>query len=618
MKNYTLKIIAILGLTFFFSCEEYLDIAPESLLTQEDVFSNFDNAQGFVEEMYAYVTDYGTAGHTFQDYIFGDDAYQNGTFRASNNIDRGNLGFWINNTLSYLGKRNRVGGTFGNSNDDEARARPRVWRGSLLGIRKANIVLESVDLMVGLSEEEKNIIIGQAYFFRGFFHFQIMKFWGRFPHIDRKLVGEFDLPRPETYRESALAINEDFKKAIELLPLNWDDEPYGQKTLGNNGGRVTKGAAYGFQGKNLLFAASPLMYFNNQPGINTYQYDTELADMAVDAFAELLKLVDAGVYDFASFDRYEEVFWKTPNNNQWPGLNPGAHESIFTAPGGHAPSAERFMTSGLSQDFHGRNGHAVNVPTHNFIHNNFGMANGLSIKDDVSGLYGPTTYDPSNPFLNRDPRFYKWVISDRESIGTKATIPADFKNTEFYIGGRHRDDHFTGYGYKKFYPVIDGEYHSKWNRIIGQYKGMRLVMRVTDAYLMYAEALHVAKGPTTAPASYSLTAEQVVNKIRNRAGLPNINSAMVADNNKFMDELRRERSVELSYEAHRWVDIRRWGVAHLDEYKIKTALDYDKDYTFFAETVLIERVCEYPKHYWLPFEANQTQFYVGFPQNPGW
>ncbi len=42
--------------------------------------------------------------------------------------------------------------------------------------------------------------------------------------------------------------------------------------------------------------------------------------------------------------------------------------------------------------------------------------------------------------------------------------------------------------------------------------------------------------------------------------------------NKFMDELRRERSVELSYEAHRWVDIRRWGVAHFEKYRRKTSL----------------------------------------------
>mgnify|MGYP003631658832 CR=1 FL=1 len=620
MKNYKLKIVIILGLLFSFSCEDYLDIAPESVLDQEEVFSTFDNAQGFVEEMYALVVDYGTAGHTFQDYIFGDDAYHAEAWKASGKIDRGQLDWWSGGSLSYLGTSDRVGGANENTNEQQARGRPRVWEASMQGIRKANTVLESEDLMIGLSQEEKNVILGQAYFFRGYFHFQVMKFWGRFPHIQEVFFGEVTIQRPDTYRESALSITEDFNKAIDLLPVNWDTEPYGRKTLGENAGRATKGAAYAFKGKNLLFAASPLMYFNNQPGIDTYTYDTELAEMAVDAFAGVLKLVDQGVYDFANANQYEEVFWKTPNNNMWPGLTPGAKELIFSAPGGHQLSAERFMSAGVPRSINGVSGSAMNSPTHNFIQNNFGMANGLSIEDDLSGQFGTPTYNPNRPFDNRDPRFYKWIVIDREVVGTKATIPNNHKNMQLYIGGIHRQNgsSITGYGYKKFYPVLEGEFHSNWNRIISNYVGMRIVMRVTDVYLMYAEALHASKGSTTAPGSYSLTAEQVINKIRARAGVGTINSSIVADNNKFMDELRRERAVELSYEAHRWVDIRRWGVAHLDKYRIKTALDFDKEWTFFDESVLVDRVCEYPKHYWLPFQANQTQFYEGFPQNPGW
>ncbi|MFK8058874.1 MAG: RagB/SusD family nutrient uptake outer membrane protein, partial [Polaribacter sp.] len=126
------------------------------------------------------------------------------------------------------------------------------------------------------------------------------------------------------------------------------------------------------------------------------------------------------------------------------------------------------------------------------------------------------------------------------------------------------------------------------------------------------------KGATVA-GSYGLSAEGAINLIRNRVpGLPNVHPSIVADNNKFMDELRRERTVELSYEAHRWVDIRRWGVAHLPKYKRKTALDFPEDQSSFTERLLVERICEYPKHYWLPFEAKQTQIYEGFPQNPGW
>ncbi|WP_372772727.1 RagB/SusD family nutrient uptake outer membrane protein [Mangrovibacterium sp.] len=608
MKRYIINSLFILALLFSFSCEDYLDKAPESTLAEEDVFKDFDHAQGFVEEIYMLVVDYGTAGHTFQEYIFGDDAYSEATFKASSNIDRGNLAFWSSHKYCYLN---------GNGTDDisnsQARNRPGLWDASLQGIRKANIAIQNIDLMVNATQDERDVILGQAYFFRAFFHNEIMKFWGRFPYIKEVITDDYELPRPATYKECALEANEDYKKAIELLPVDWDTMPYGQKTLGENKGRVTKGAAYAFQGKNLLFAASPLMHSNNESSIDTYVYDTELSNMAVDAFAKVLDLVDEGVYALVPFDQYEEVFWKSPSRRVWP----GSTELIFTAPGGHEMSARRFMTAGMDSYITAISGSAMQSPTHNFIYNNFGMANGLSIEDDMSGAYGTPTYDPNEPFENRDPRFYKWIVADGDVLATKATAPDEHKFAQLYTGGEHRvrnNTSKTGYFQKKFYPTL----HSRWNNIISQYIGMRLHMRLTDVYLMYAEALHAAKGATTAPTSYNLTAEGAINALRDRAGIPRVNSAIVANANKFMDELRRERSVELSYEAHRWVDIRRWGVAHLDKYKIKTALDFPQDHSYFREYVLTTRVCDYPKHFWLPFEANQTQFYEGFPQNPGW
>jgi len=624
MKNFKIKkLVLFVGLTFMFGCEEYLDIAPEAEIDITDVFATFESSQGFVEEMYNLVVEYGTSGHSFQDYTFGDDTYRSGQF--SGQVDRGQLNLWVSQKYAYLGK-NTHQGKEGDTNDSQARRRPRVWRGSMTGIRKANMVLANEDLLVGLTQDEKNVILGQAYFFRAFFHNEIMKFWGRFPHITKVYDGAIDTPRPDTYKEVALSINEDYKKAIELLPVNWDYEEYGQRTLGNNAGRVTKGAAYAFQGKNLLFAASPLMKFNNAPGIDTYSYDTELAAMAVDAFAEVLKLEQAGEYSLAkNMEDYKKVLWETPVNT-WPGLAPEARELIFAGSGGSSAGQTRaFMVAGVPRPI-GQNLSGNEMATHNFIYQNFGMANGLSIEDNLSGEYGSNTYDPSNPFANRDPRYYAWIFSDRDPISSKARSN-NHKTAKLYDDGnneigphrRGRGLNLTGYMFKKFYPEINGQYHvQSGNNIASRFNGMRIHMRLTDVYLMYAEALHVSKGATTAPASFPLTAEQVINILRDRAGVPHVHSKIVADNTKFLDELRRERAVELSYEAHRWMDIRRWGVAHEDKYKIKTGLYFDKNWTFFKEYTIVERVCEYPKHYWLPFEPNQTQFYEGFPQNPGW
>ena len=55
-------------------------------------------------------------------------------------------------------------------------------------------------------------------------------------------------------------------------------------------------------------------------------------------------------------------------------------------------------------------------------------------------------------------------------------------------------------------------------------------MRLTDVNLMYAEALHAAKGnATTAPGSYNLTAEQVVNMMRDRASVPHVPGSIVGN-----------------------------------------------------------------------------------------
>ncbi|SNR66149.1 Starch-binding associating with outer membrane [Lutibacter agarilyticus] len=611
MKNIIIKTLCILGLLFSFSCEEYLDAAPESVIEIEDVFKNFDNMQGFVEEMYALVTDYQTGGHQQTDYLYGDDATINNGWQPMNRIDKGELGFWIRNDFTYLNKTDRI--RTNDPNDARTLHRPGVYNGSLLGIRKANIAIENIDLLVNATEDEKNVILGQAYFFRAFFHLEIMKFWGRYPYVNKVLVEDYNLPRPDSYRETALAIHEDFKKAAELLPVKWDDETYGQKTFGENKGRVTKGAAYGYMGKNLLFAASPLM----KGSTNTYDYDSDLAAMAVDAFAELLKLADQGTYALSTFENYEEVFWDVPAK-VWP----GGTEFIFNSTGFNYSLTREVIRLQMDSKVAG-GGSKVLSPTHNFIHYNFGMANGLSVQDDMSGNYGAPTFDPAKPFENRDPRFYKWITVNGDVLATKSSA-GQHKIAQLYEGGLHRNSSTgseTGYFFKKYYPTL----HSKWNRLDNKYTPWRIRMRLTDIYLMYAEALLAATNSAVSqPASYNLSAEQAINMLRDRAGIPQVHPSKVSDPNEFMDELRRERSVELSFEAHRWVDIRRWVVAHLDRYKTKTGVNFpEKDpntgtYSYFEEFVLVNRVCDYPKHYWLPFEASQTQIYDGFPQNPGW
>lgn len=607
MKHIIKSLILIPILFLFSSCEEYLDKAPESNLTVEEVFKDFDHAQGFVEEMYALVVDYPVSAEWQTDPIYGDDGYLNvASWWASTKIDQGNLSsMWQFRSSYFTGKKN-------DPSHPDTFERMGVYAGSLLGIRKANLAIENIDLMVDASQDERDVILGQAYFFRAFFHLEIMKFWGRYPYIDRVLVADYEIPRPDTYKETALRLDEDFQRAADLLPVNWDTKPYGQKTFSENKGRLTRGAAYAFKGKNMLFAASPLM----KGSTDTYDYDVELCEIAVAAFAEVLNLADQGVYALVPFDQYEEVFWKT-GDLRWP----GSTEFIFNGMSSSAYRTNEYAFGFMDTKVTGRTAKVLTSPTHNFIYHNFGMSNGLSIEDDLSGTFGTTLYDPANPFENRDPRFYKWNIIDGDQLAdiTLTGDDAVHMTAKLFEYGAHRSTETgsrTGYFIKKFYPTYAG----KWDMaLFDTNMSWRIRMRLTDVYLMYAEALHAAKGSATTPSdAFPLSAGDVVNIMRDRAGIPHVHSNILSDANKFMDELRRERSVELSYESHRWMDIRRWLVAHLPRYKRKTELSFPQNHSYFEERLLVERVCEYPKHYWLPFNPSQTQIYEGFPQNPGW
>jgi hypothetical protein len=603
MNKYINKILFAALVLFLAGCKDYLDLAPEYSLEIEEVFQDFQNAQGWMEENYMYVVDYPNSSHYQSNFCLGDDAIGNVTWIYAGQIETGNLMAWVTSNFNYFTERKGKGYTSG-SNAKKPYQRPGIWQG-WAAIRKANIAIESIEekgLMVNATQEERDVILGQAYFFRAFFHNEIMKFWGRIPYVDGVLEGEDfrNYTRPKTYKECALKADEDYARAAQLLPEDWDTHAAGAKTQGQNKGRVTKGAAYAFKGKNLLLAASPLM----RESTDTYNYDAELCAMAVVSFAEVFKLADKGLYALESFDNYEAVFYTEGNPRIWP----GGTEFIFNGPA----SGDGYVTRQMSAIFQltnygGSSGWSVS-PTHNYIHNNFGMADGLSCDDSPN-------YDPMNPFEGRDPRFYKWVIKDGDALAVKnnSVFAKLYNGGASRFNGNDKNTSYTGYAIKKWSPITFNKYDKNQN-----FSASRLHMRLTDVYLMYAEAATVAHGISTAPSAYALSAEGAINALRDRAAMPHVNAIYKASINSFMDEVRRERAVELSWEGHRWVDIRRWSLAHLDKYKNKTALNFDKNHTYFEVEVNTTRVCDYPKHFWLPFEKGQTEIFSGFEQNPGW
>jgi hypothetical protein len=154
-------------------------------------------------------------------------------------------------------------------------------------------------------------------------------------------------------------------------------------------------------------------------------------------------------------------------------------------------------------------------------------------------------------------------------------------------------------------------------------------MRLADVYLMYAEAVTVAYGPSSKAPGATYSAVDAVNKVRNRAGMPNATAeapgyqhqagdAAAAPYSTFLELIRNERFVELCFEGIWRYDITRWYIAHLDQNRKMVDLRFDKDYKTFNRVQIDYMTFENPKHYWFPISRTQTQIFADFPQNPGW
>src|SRR5690606_33564238 len=103
-------------------------------------------------------------------------------------------------------------------------------------------------------------------------------------------------------------------------------------------------------------------------------------------------------------------------------------------------------------------------------------------------------------------------------------------------------------------------------------------MRLAEVYMIYAEAVNEISGPSGTAGGLALTAVDAVNKVRHRANMPHVNSKFTGDKDTFRKRIWNELAVEFFAEGHRWFDIRRWHVGHLDEYKKIYSLVFDKDW----------------------------------------
>ena len=619
-----------LSLTLTTSCTDYLDKAPESDVSADAAFKNFMSFQGFTEELYLCMPDF-TKSYWTTSWNWGeDDIMAVGiNYHMSYKVDQGDFWGWQQEFDGWGASFMDQGSSFLNPSDagNNYRFSRGLWKAAWYGIRKANLGLENMDLMTAATQEEKNAVKGQLLFFRGWLHFQLMQYFGGLPYLDHTVAADqpMTLPR-ETCQACAEKAAKDFREAADLLPIDWDKSSVGRNTLGKNGFRINKITALAYLGKVNLWAASPLVKnsdekMNVNSKASTYDYDQKFAQASADALGELLTLVESGQtqYKLVDFENYSDLFY-TWNKNMLP---PGSTENILRAIAADAWQNSHF---GVFTEFGGQiltGGQAFSQPTANYV-NYYGMANGLPLDDPESG------FDPTHPWKDRDPRFYHDIVYDGVKVVEGTIEPETNRYANLYTGGTYRDDineSRTGYLLYKFIPMLANNYDmgSTYNKLYIDVPYLRLA----DCYIMYAEACAAIGGSSTKSANCSLTALDAINKIRQRAGVADVAAKFTGDKNKFMDEVRRERAVELSFEGHRFNDLRRWLLLDKAPYNIKTSQEFVRAGNLdpknpqetlvsgWSEKLILTRNFT-QKHWWMPLKKKDTSLYPEFFQNPGW
>jgi hypothetical protein len=226
------------------------------------------------------------------------------------------------------------------------------------------------------------------------------------------------------------------------------------------------------------------------------------------------------------------------------------------------------------------------------------MDNGKPITDATSG------YNPQQPYLNRDPRFYNNIIyNDQTWQGRKV---------QTFVGGTDysaTSNIFTKTGYylKRLWPE---QIRSTAGTGVVNY----IFFRYAEVLLNYAEALNEADGPTSAVSA-------AVNQVRTRAGLPVVAATLSKD--AMRDRIRNERAVEFAFEDMRWWDILRWKkgpelVAQPMRGMQITRSGTTFTYAPFTLAANYQKIFEEHMHLY-PIPAAEIYKSAGvLKQNPGW
>lgn len=619
MKKKHIKLFVILSvmLSLTLSCERaYLEPwPPDGAREPQDVWNYYDFTRGFLDKIYAD----NLMAPRIND-LSGSGMLASVTDEAMHSLQSARVNRIINGAWS---PSNSVNVFFSGNFEGEWRI---PWENAYLAIRRANIFLENVDNSVLIDDisnparrYDRTFFKAQAYFLRAYFQFDLMRRYGCFPITTHSLTPDDDLYKPRnTMEECFHQIIEDCDKAIEGLPLLWDDKEFY---------RPNKTTAQALKSRATLYYASPL-----------YQGDFESFGLAkgetgeVERWKEAVKAArvtinDNPYYELISVTRFTPPYSSTGTYCQRVmQLRGAAQVEIIWGSQSYARHDEMYnMPTGLQGCYGYTN------PTQDFVDmfevvKNFGKSNATAEKFDWSN-----PNHAANPYDNRDPRFYASITYN----GLRWGLSSSRRFTiDTYEGGVHRDrldpkSTKTGYYYRK---GLSENYYGHTTALRGSLmRRLRPEYRVAEMVLNYAEAMNEAYGPEESePGGEPLrlgnvtNALQAVNLVRARVKMPPIPGGLTKD--QMREVIKHERAIELCFEGHRFYDLRRWkegeklgGPVHGIRIEA-TGFDSNNRPTGFTYTV--EKVDDrvwHDKMYWWPIPHDEIVKYEGkLKQNPQW
>ncbi len=438
------------------------------------------------------------------------------------------------------------------------------WGAMYARIRSANISLENLS-KAPLDSALVNRLKGEAYFMRGYFYNQLLRYYGGVPLVKSSYsasASDFTIAR-SSYEDCVNFILSDLDQARSLLS---------NKTMDK--GRATADAALALEARVLTYAASALHDPANLKTISTvsgFAHPELLGYTTSDhdgrwkkAQAAAKAVIDLGKYGYmlnlsapaSTTDGF------TNYQNSYLSRNGGEAEIIFARYFSNAKD-EWGAWYGRNNCTNGYHGWTSSEPTQNLV-DDYEALDGTGAAHDFSWS-NPT--DAATPYANRDPRFYASILYDGApwkprtpdgagidpfneiQMGTYQTGSASSPTTYFGLDTRNGplenwNGTRTGYAIRKFMDpnpaIVDQNTRSEVPSP---------QIRFTEVVFNYIEAC-LELGDEA-------TAKTWLNKIRFRSGMPAITETGAA----LVTRYRRERNKEMLFEEQRFYDARRWMIA---------------------------------------------------------